>query len=92
MAAGVMPMVCRIAELRMKEVISITDSKRIGFVSDAEFDISTGRMLNVIVPGASRGLGLFGREEHVVPWENILRIGEDIILVDFERAVINTAR
>jgi YlmC/YmxH family sporulation protein len=85
-------MVCRIAELRMKEVISVTDSKRVGFVSDAEFDIVNGKMLNLIVPGASRGLGLFGREENVIPWDNILRIGEDIILVDFERAVMNSSR
>jgi YlmC/YmxH family sporulation protein len=85
-------MICRIAELRMKEVISVTDSKRIGFVSDAEFDITNGRMLNLIVPGASRGFGFFGREENVIPWENILRIGEDIILVDFERAIMNSSR
>ena len=85
-------MICRIADLRMKEVISLTDSKRLGFVADAEFDASSGRMLNLIVPGAARIAGLFGREDFVIPWENIQRIGEDIILVDFERAIINSSR
>ena len=75
-------MVCRIADLRMKEVINVSDSRRLGYVGDAEFDAETGRMLTLIVPGAARVLGLFGREEYVIPWDSIQRIGEDIILVE----------
>ena len=39
-------------------------------------------MTALIIPGRLRLLGLLGREEDaVVPWENIEKIGEDIILV-----------
>jgi len=36
----------------------------------------------LIILGAGKMLGLFGREEAVViPWQNIVKIGADVILV-----------
>jgi sporulation protein YlmC with PRC-barrel domain len=37
------------------------------------------------MPGPAKFCGLFGRgDEFVVPWDKIVRIGEDIILIDIE--------
>ncbi|MGN1030340.1 MAG: PRC-barrel domain-containing protein [Butyricicoccaceae bacterium] len=77
-------MCCRIAELRCKEVISISDGNRIGFVSDVQIDTCTGRIHALVVPGRGRCFGLFGRKDHLIPWETVRRIGEDIILTTFE--------
>jgi len=41
----------RICELKQREVINVKDCKRLGFVGDVDFDISTGKMLAIIVPG-----------------------------------------
>ena len=39
--------------------------------------------LAIVVPGPCRILGLFGREDdYVIFWDKIIRIGDDIILVD----------
>ena len=81
-------MLCRMSDLRCKEVINISDGCRLGFVCDAEIDLSNGRVCAIIVPGPCRFFGFFGRgEEFIIPWDNIRRFGDDIILVEinFER-------
>ncbi len=73
----------RICELKQKEVINVRDCKRLGFVGDVDFDICTGRMLAIIVPGSGCIWGFLGREkEYVIPFCDIRQIGDDIILVD----------
>jgi YlmC/YmxH family sporulation protein len=76
-------MECRIADMRCKEVINICDGFRLGFVDDVLFNIIDGRMLAFVVPGPAKFFGLFGREDdYIIPWERIVRIGDDIILVE----------
>ena len=73
----------RIAELRYKEVISVEDGTRYGYVGDMEVDLETGQVRALVVPGRRRFFGLLGREEDkVIPWSAITRFGEDIILVE----------
>ena len=73
----------RIAELRYKEVISVEDGARYGYVGDMEVDLETGQVKALIVPGRRRFFGLLGREEDkIIPWNAVKRFGEDIILVD----------
>ncbi len=75
---------CRIADLRCKEVVNIKDGARLGFVSDLEVDTVTGKVVALHVPGKA-GLGIFGGgDNYVIPWEAVCRIGDDIVLVDFE--------
>ena len=73
----------RIAELRYKEVISVTDGSRFGYVGDMEVDLESGQVRALVVPGRLRLFGLLGREEdRIFPWESVRRFGEDIILVE----------
>ncbi|MDR2530087.1 MAG: YlmC/YmxH family sporulation protein [Oscillospiraceae bacterium] len=73
----------RIADLRCKEVINICDGQRLGYVEDVLFGIPDGRVVALIVPGPARFFGLFGREDdYMIPWDRIMRIGEDIIIVE----------
>ena len=77
-----MEKICRILDMGYKEVIDLRDGARLGYVGDVEIDIETGRVQSVVIPGRLRFFGLLGREaERVVPWEDIEKIGEDIILV-----------
>ena len=74
---------CRIADLRCKEVINICDGCRLGYVCDVEVNTANGCLVSIIVPGPCRFFGLFGREDdYIIRWENIKRIGDDIILVE----------
>ena len=76
---------CTIADLRCKEVINVCTGFRMGYVCDALLDTVTGRLQAIVVPGRYKVLGIFGREDdYVIPWENIKRIGEDLILVEID--------
>ena len=73
----------RIAQLRYKEVISVADGSRFGYVGDMEVDLDSGQVKALVVPGRLRLFGLLGREEDIVfPWSSVKRFGEDIILVE----------
>ena len=75
----------RVTDLRCKEVINVTDGLRLGFVSDVEILLPEGKVLALVVPGPCRFFGLFGRKDDcVIPWNCIRRIGSDLILVELE--------
>ena len=76
-------MLNRFSELRNKEVIHVCEGCRLGYPNDLTVELESGRVVNLIIPGPCRFLGLFGRQDdYVIPWCCIRRIGEDIILVD----------
>ena len=73
----------RICHLKQKEVINTCDCRRLGYVSDLEIDVCTGRILALIVPGAGHICGFFGRDtEYIIPFSKVKQIGPDIILVE----------
>ena len=71
------------SDLKLKNVINVVDGKILGGISDIEIDVESGKLIAIVVPGNGRFLGLFSRAEDVViPWENIRKIGTDVILVE----------
>lgn len=69
-------------ELRCKEVINIIDGRRLGRIIDILFDTRQGKICGLIVPG-ERSFSLFRKSDDIlVPWKSIIRIGEDVILVE----------
>jgi YlmC/YmxH family sporulation protein len=82
--AGVRDMV-KISEFQIKDVVNVSDGKKLGNIGDIEINLSTGKIEAVIVTGNGKVLGFFGREEDIViPWKNIIKIGQDVILVRFK--------
>ncbi len=72
----------RVADLRVRDVVDIGDGRRLGSVADVEIDLESGRVIGLVVPGASRLFGLLGGEgDALVPWSEVVTIGEDVILV-----------
>jgi YlmC/YmxH family sporulation protein len=79
----------RASELRQKEVINISDGRRVGFVSDVEINFDEGVIEALVIPGGGKMFGLLGRDdEFIIPWNRIKKIGEDIILVDLDERFI----
>lgn len=75
----------RVTDLRCKEVINMCDGQRLGFVSDVEVKLPDGQVVALVVPGPCRFFGLFGRkDDFVIPWSCIHRMGSDIILVEID--------
>ena len=75
----------KFSDMRTKEVICAQDGQRLGFVSYMEFDIGTGYVTAIVVPGAYRFMGVLGREDDtVISWDRITTIGDDLIIVEPE--------
>lgn len=75
----------RVGELRTREVVNVLDGRRLGLVIDLDIDLAVGRVKGLMVPGQARVLGLFGRESEIyIPWEQVVKIGEDVILVELD--------
>lgn len=69
-------------DFRHKEVINITDGRRLGFVQDVTANLETGTITSIIVPGNSKLFNIFSSgNEIVIPWDNVKCIGDDLILV-----------
>lgn len=67
-------------ELKKKEVVNTLDGKKLGRVCDLVFCYPENRILGFVVPG-SRAFG-FKKEEYFIDLKNIVKIGEDVILVN----------
>lgn len=73
------------SDFKCREVINLSDGERLGFVCDLEIDNSTGQIYSLIVPAKDR-IGIFPKGARIsIPWNSIEKIGDDIILVNFER-------
>ena len=78
-------MAIKFTDLHCKEVICVSDGRRLGFVCDVCLELPEGKVVSIIVPGPCNVLGVLGRrDDFVIPWHCIRRIGPDIVLVDIK--------
>ncbi|WP_335870533.1 YlmC/YmxH family sporulation protein [Bacillus sp. 2205SS5-2] len=77
----------RISDFQTKDVVSVSDGKKLGNIGDIEINLDTGKIEAIVVGGTGKLLGFFGREEEIViPWTAIVKIGADVILVRFKES------
>lgn len=71
-----------LSELQSKDIVSIKDGKMIGNIIDVVLDMN-GNLEALIVQKSKFISNLFSnRDEFSVKWNQIKKIGEDVILVD----------
>ena len=70
-------------ELRSKEVINVTDGKRLGHIVDIVFELPSGKIKGLVVPVCEKGFNWFRpAQQAFIPFNQICKIGEDTILVE----------
>ncbi|WP_281868741.1 YlmC/YmxH family sporulation protein [Brevibacillus parabrevis] len=73
----------RLSELGGKEIIGLDNGEKMGVISDSDLVIQpeSGAIQSIILPGSS----FFGfgkkREDLVIPWSSIVKIGPDMVIV-----------
>ena len=71
-------------ELKNRETIYVCDGKRLGKVCDVVFTFPEGKVQGIVVPG---GKGFrWGRSDMFIDIKNIIKIGEDVILVELKNS------
>ena len=69
----------RLSELQSKDVVNIIDGRKLGRIIDVTVD--NGKILNLVVE-PKRFFSFFKAKDEVsVKWDNIEKIGEDVILI-----------
>lgn len=69
----------RLSDLQLKEIINISNGKRIGVIIDVIVE-QNGNIQKLILE--ERRGRKFSHEEYEVSWNQIIKIGDDIILID----------
>ncbi len=70
------------SDLRSKDVVNVSDGKKLGKTVDLIIDTVIGGIRGIVVPG-NKGFSLFKSSDDLyIPWKNIKRIGSDVILVE----------
>lgn len=71
----------KLSELQSKSIVNVTDGKNIGIIIDANVDMN-GNIKSFVVE-EKRKLFTISRDSNaVIYWEDIKKIGEDVILVE----------
>ena len=72
-------------EMRSKEVVNMCDGKKLGHIIDLSITLS-GQVLGLILPNDKNIFRTANSSNCLfVPWCNICRMGDDIILVNIEQ-------
>ncbi len=69
----------RLSDLQLKEIVNISNGKRVGRIIDVNVD-EKGNIINLVLE--DRRGRKFSHEEYNILWNQIVKIGDDIILVD----------
>ena len=84
-------MVCRIDELRNKQVVCLRSGEVLGYIGDIEIDSQNGKINSLVIFGKPRLFGFLGtKEDIVIPWEEIEIIGSETVLVKNGTQLCNT--
>lgn len=78
-------MACKFTQLQCKEVICLCDGRRLGYIRDVCIELPAGTIASVVVPAPCGLFNFFShREDYIIPFCAIKRIGPDIVLVDIK--------
>ena len=75
----------RLSELAKKDVININDGSKIGNITDILID-DKGYVLSLVVDKSNFSCSFFtAKDEMLIDFNNIEKIGEDVIIVKIEK-------
>lgn len=75
-----------LSELSTKDVVNNEDGIKLGRIVDLEIDVASGKIQNVTIDRGFRFASLFtSKNQTIIPWSRIIKIGNDVIIVDQTR-------
>ncbi|MGI6731101.1 MAG: YlmC/YmxH family sporulation protein [Anaerovoracaceae bacterium] len=77
----------RLSDLGDKEIVNLANGSRYGQLADADliFDERVGKIKAILVQDYKGRVGFMGTKDFLqIPWNCIVKIGEDIIIFEIE--------
>jgi YlmC/YmxH family sporulation protein len=79
-------------DLAEKDVVNIKNGEVMGRFDDAEIDTRKGKITSFYIEEASKFMGMLGKTKPKrIRWEEILKIGTDVIIVNVDDDIHNKA-
>lgn len=70
------------SELSAKDVVNISNGQQLGEIVDVDIDLTEGRIKGIMIPQQSSLFNFLAKEDNIyIAWDDIHKIGEDVILV-----------
>lgn len=82
-------------EISGKEIINFNNGAKLGVVgeSDMTIDHATGKVSSIMIPSRGNFINFWADRQHVViPWEAIVKVGHEVIIVDLDQTNLNFNR
>lgn len=80
-----------LSDLAGKEIINLYNGAKLGLVGDADLDISANGAVEAIILTSRGGFSGFwsskgerDRENLVIPWQTVKKVGSEVIIVDLQ--------
>lgn len=75
----------KLSDMQKKDIIFLKDGKKLGKIIDAEIEINSGALKNLLVEKRSFKSLFTSEGDILISFNQIKKIGEDVILVDTPR-------
>lgn len=77
-----------INNLRVMEVIDINTGEKLGYIKDFKIECNEFKIISIMIP--NKESSWFSKNDDIeIPWENIKKIGVDVILIDSKDILLN---
>lgn len=72
----------RLSDLQNKNIVNVIDGRNIGNIIDVKINEENGKIKSLIIEPNKNVFSFFNKNmDTEIKWENITKIGEDVILV-----------
>lgn len=72
----------KLSQITKKDVINEQEGIKLGRIHDLEIDPASGKILNVKIQSLNIRNILSTKNQLEIPWNKIIKIGNDVIIVD----------
>jgi YlmC/YmxH family sporulation protein len=76
-----------INNLKLMEVIDVNTGSKLGYIKDLVIDCVDYKIISIVIPREKRSW-LSKSKDLEIPWNRIVKIGVDVLLVNLEEAVL----
>ena len=73
-----------LSDIQSIDVVNVATGNKIGRIKDIDFDTNSGTIISLSVLTISKLRSFFsGDQLIIIPWENVIKFGNDVIIVNY---------